>query len=542
MSDFLAQFSIKAKILALVVLALIGMVIMTAMSVVQMDKVYRSADYGNVNTVPSLVVLDDLRYKFLMVRVYVNKFALATTDQEKAAMEEKLNASRAGVRQAGKNYESLVVDDTDKGMLQRTMQRYAEYETKAEEVITAVKAGDMEASKQANGAAAKLVDGIQTSIDEQFTYNVKLGKQAAEDAQATKRMALGVSIGISVVAALVLGVIAMLVISGVVRSLGLASEAIVLIAQGDFTGRIDTRGADEVAKMMKALSAAQGKLKETMNGIVGSAQSVAATAEELATSTQEVSSSIEQQVDATANAAATVEQLTVSINHIADNAKLASTRANDAGSKAKDGKGDVEGASRLVTQVNERVAQSASDMESLADLAQQIGSIATVIKEVADQTNLLALNAAIEAARAGEQGRGFAVVADEVRKLAERTTQSATEISTMIGRIQSGASEATNSMRSSRDVVANVVSASERASNTISAVEARAAEVVSTIGDIALATQEQSQASTNMAKRVEAIAQMSEENRATVDSVAQAAQGLAGIAEQLQVSMSQFRF
>ncbi|MBV8658515.1 MAG: methyl-accepting chemotaxis protein [Burkholderiales bacterium] len=542
MSDFLGQFSIKTKILALVVLALAGMAMMIAVSVKQMNKVYEAADVGNSNTVPSLVVLDDLRYKFLMVRVSVSKFILASTDQEKSTAEEKLNASRAGVRQAAKNYEPLISDDTDKGMLQRTMQRYAEYETKTESVVAAVKANDVEQAKQLSAAAAQLVDGIQASIDEQFAYNVKLGKKASEDALATKHMALTVLLGISLAVAAVLSVIALMVVGGIVRSLRAASSAMTLISKGDFTGHIDTRGGDEIAGMMKALSAAQASLKETMAGIVNSAQSVAATAEELATSTEQVSASIEQQVDATSNAAATVEQLTVSINHIADNARLASTRANDAGSKAKDGKGDVEGASRLVTQVNERVTQSAGDMENLSNLAQQIGSIVTVIKEVADQTNLLALNAAIEAARAGEQGRGFAVVADEVRKLAERTTSSATEISSMITRIQNGASDAMNSMRASREVVADVVSASERASGTISSVEQSAAEVVSTIGDIALATQEQSHASTNMAKRVEAIAQMSEENRATVDSVAQAAQGLAGIAEQLQVTMSQFRF
>ncbi|WP_039756604.1 methyl-accepting chemotaxis protein, partial [Chromobacterium haemolyticum] len=124
-----------------------------------------------------------------------------------------------------------------------------------------------------------------------------------------------------------------------------------------------------------------------------------------------------------------------------------------------------------VRKVNDSVAASANNLESLSEQAQMISSIATVIKDVADQTNLLALNAAIEAARAGESGRGFAVVADEVRKLAERTTGSATEITETIDKIQAGAKEAVNSMRSSREIVSQVVESSEQVSITISSVE-----------------------------------------------------------------------
>ncbi|NHR08314.1 methyl-accepting chemotaxis protein [Chromobacterium haemolyticum] len=384
----------------------------------------------------------------------------------------------------------------------------------------------------------QIVDDIMSQI---VDINVKLADQSLKDSIAKYEQERNVVIGVLVAAVIVLLALGVMIQNGIVGSLKKGMAALFQLGSGDLTGEIEVQGKDEVAQMMQSLSDTQKKLRVTVGDIINSASSVAATAEELAASTEQVSASIGQQVNATSSAAASIEELTVSIDQCSNNASLADSQASAAGSQAKIGNKEVQDSTHQVRKVNDSVAASANNLESLSEQAQMISSIATVIKEVADQTNLLALNAAIEAARAGEQGRGFAVVADEVRKLAERTTGSATEITQMIAKIQAGAKEAVDSMRSSRHIVSQVVESSEHVSTTISSVEQSAEGVVGAISDIAMAMQEQRQASTELATRVEAIAQMSKENGIAVEVFSQATRELAVVAERLQQTTLAFK-
>ncbi|WP_052717589.1 methyl-accepting chemotaxis protein [Chromobacterium vaccinii] len=547
MIQLLAQFSIRAKIFGLIVLGVLAALIIGVNGIFGASSMFDLTKDMHDNALKPVYLLgqaarqalyvsrSDYRYIAESEKPVMDQ-VLATRDKQAASMKSFLDQYRQT---------SLTPPEVDG--LKRFDAAWAAMEGPCKQVrdLSYTDIGNGENNKKALALMTKqcrpLFNAADAILTELSDINIKLADKALDDAQGKYQALRTMSITVLVVGLVVLAALGLAIQAGIVGSLKQACLAMEKMGGGDLTGEVKVSGRDEIAVMMRSLADTQQRLRTTVGEIIRSAASVAATSEQLAASTEQVSASIGQQVNATSSAAASIEELTVSIDLCASNADQANEQAAEAGQQAKAGNKDVQDSTVRVKRVNESVSSSADSLESLSDQAQQIGSIATVIKDVADQTNLLALNAAIEAARAGEQGRGFAVVADEVRKLAERTTSSAQEITNMIGKIQDGAREAVDGMRSSREIVADVVVAAENASATISTVEERAAGVVSAINEIAMAVGEQRQASTELAGRVEAIAEMSKENGIAVDVFSQATRELAVVAEKLQQTTMAFR-
>jgi methyl-accepting chemotaxis protein len=311
-----------------------------------------------------------------------------------------------------------------------------------------------------------------------------------------------------------------------------------LAASGDLTVAIpNARAGSLLGNLSRMLTA----IRQMVGEISTKSAIVRQTAEGISTSSSQVAEASHRQADSTSSMAAAIEELTVSINHISELARDTEQYSSSAAQLAQGGEARVAEAAREMALISEQTSAAAGMIRSLESRANEISKITEVIKEIAAQTNLLALNAAIEAARAGEQGRGFAVVADEVRKLAERTSAATEEISEMTGAIQGDTCSAVATMDRALPQVERGVELAHQAEQSLREIREGANTTLERIRDVALATQEQSAASTAIAQQVESIAQMVEETSASTEATAASANELDLIAKELGGLVSRFR-
>ena len=313
------------------------------------------------------------------------------------------------------------------------------------------------------------------------------------------------------------------------------------IAAGDFTQHIEARGHDEIGRLLQAFAAMQAQLRQLMQQIREAADRVAASTGQLKASASDVAGSSQEQSDAITSMASSVEQMSSSIMQIADNAGQAEQIAQESVTRARESTRIIDNAVEAMGRIADTVRETADTVETLGEHSESISSIAGTIREIADQTNLLALNAAIEAARAGEQGRGFAVVADEVRKLAERTAHSTHEISELISAIQAGTRAAVNKMNQGVAEVGQGVELAATATESIQALHQGAESVSRAVAGINDAIREQSAASHSVASAVEQIAGQVERNSTEARNTASAADDLQSLAGQLHSNVGRFR-
>ena len=360
-----------------------------------------------------------------------------------------------------------------------------------------------------------------------------------DKAYSKNAMLLG---GISLALLIMLSLVGWQISASILRQLGgepaLAVSVMRQVASGDLTASL---GSPPAGSLLGALGSMVESLQQLIREIDNDANRLVGNAKQIADASDDVARSAEQQSDATSAMAAAIEELTVSSNHISDSARETSRDTTQAVQLSSQGTERVARASQAIEQISHTVSDASSRIHALEERAQQVSSIANVIKDIAGQTNLLALNAAIEAARAGEQGRGFAVVADEVRKLAERTSLATTEIEQTIIGIQNDTVGAVEAMNTALPEVEAGVQLADSATESLRAIEAGARRTLDRVADVADATHEQSAASTSIAQRVEQIANMVEATTETIRGTAATAHQLENIAISLKVLIGKFK-
>ncbi len=312
-------------------------------------------------------------------------------------------------------------------------------------------------------------------------------------------------------------------------------------AEGDLSVQMDVQTEDEIGKLYKGFNIAVANTHKIIFSVFEAVQATASASNEISASTEEMAAGAQEQTSQTAEVASAIEEMTKTIMETTKNSASASETAKNSGAIAKEGGKVVAETIQGMIRIADVVNKSAETVKTLGKSSDQIGEIIQVIDDIADQTNLLALNAAIEAARAGEQGRGFAVVADEVRKLAERTTKATKEIASMIKQIQKDTKGAVASMEEGTKEVENGKHLADKAGESLKQIIKGAEEVVDMSTQVAAASEEQSSAAEQISKNVEAISYVTQERASGIQQIARASEDLNRLTVNLQDLISRFK-
>ncbi|MBI3600300.1 MAG: methyl-accepting chemotaxis protein [Nitrospinae bacterium] len=397
--------------------------------------------------------------------------------------------------------------------------------------------------KDEKGKIEKLVEDRTKEIQQ----HVKSRKGEAENQLAAFksttwkniiRMVVVALINIAAIVAILIFFMRLSVIKPIQETVKMAEN----IADGDLSGHeIDIKTEDEIGTLGKALNRMKNNLKDMISKVKESAGEVAVGSEDIFKLSDSASSGAEKQTSQITQVVTAVEEMSSTVAEVAKNSADAANSANKAKESAAAGSKVVQSSIEGMERIAKSVEGSAKTIEELGRSSNQIGEIVAVIDDIADQTNLLALNAAIEAARAGEQGRGFAVVADEVRKLAERTTKATKEIADMIKKIQKDTADAVSAMNEWNREVKNGVELSNRAGESLKQIVGLVQNVTDMINQIATATEEQSAASEEITSNIEDIAKVSKDTAGGASRSSEASKNLRKLAENLQRLVEQFR-
>lgn len=476
--------------------ALIGALMLTlgVFALSQMSKIRNAGDQIFQISVPSIQSLDRLtdesiRLRVLSYRLLINREAdLQQKNLELFALRNKEIGDAQAI------YEKLMDSPEERSAYGQYVQLLTQYRRledrmkdlsragKVDELSALINSETLDNSVQMNAALAKLVE-----------IN---GQQLRETNQAAANeysSAFNLVVGVLIVSTILTLLFAWLLTRSITQPISAALEAAETIAEGNLTRPIKVDGTDEAGRLLQAMQKMQENLRDTLVRISGSATQLASAAEELNAVTDESARGLTQQNNEIEQAATAVNQMTSAVEEVARNAISTSDASKNATTSAGDGRDLVMETVSAIERMSGDVQSTADMIGNLANESRDIGKVLDVIRGLADQTNLLALNAAIEAARAGEAGRGFAVVADEVRALAHRTQQSTSEIERMINSIQGGTEHAVNSMRNSTERTESTLSIAKGAGLALDTINTAIVEINERNLVIASAAEEQAQ-------------------------------------------------
>ena len=494
--------------------------------------------------VPTVESIGTMRLAFLDIQVAVPGHIAAYNENEKKELDARITASQQTFATTLADYEKIAASSGQKNLdlLAADRKAYEEFVKFLTPVLEKSRNSEVGNAKELFNEGKPIIAKLNESLVAHAAYSKELASEQSQSADATFSGGNTLLMASSLLGMLFLGGLSFVLNRSISRGLSSMEQTVARVeADLDLTARVPVRRDDEIGKMGVALNRLLDRLQSNLKTVAEMAGHLSQSADNLSEASQQVADSSEAQSSAASSMAAGVEELTVSINHVGDRATHTRERVAYAGKLATEGEGVVVKTVEDIDAIALSVSSSAELINRLEAQSREIASVVNVIKEVADQTNLLALNAAIEAARAGEQGRGFAVVADEVRKLAERTGNSTREITDTIGVMRDGAQAASSAMMNAVEQVTASVSRASGACDMIRKIGEGSREAVGMVSEITDAIHEQSASSTSVAQSVERIAQMAEQSTAAAQGSADTAQQLNSLAQEMRMITDQYK-
>jgi methyl-accepting chemotaxis protein len=510
-------------------------------ALLQMSNMRAQSDQVDDNWLPSVMAVGDMSQDMLRLRALTMRLLINRDPQAQAQNVSKINELKSVLDQAQQRYDTLIVLPEDRVLFDRFKAAERKYLQFQSQVMAEATQGRVEeAAAILNGEMNPLADEITVALKELVALNQNNANRATEAGRQVfyqSRVWVGVMIGVT---ALITIGLALLLTRSIVLPLSQSLKVAEVVAGGDLTGVISITGKDEPARLLHALKSMQQNLRETIQRISDSSSQLASASEELSCVTEDATRGLHQQSLEIEQAATAVNQMTAAVEEVASNAAATSQASRESDRIAQHGREQVHQTVLSIQSLAEDVTTNVTQVEDLAQKVYGITKVLDVIRAIAEQTNLLALNAAIEAARAGEAGRGFAVVADEVRALALRTQQSTREIEQMIAGIQQGTDLAVSSMQHSNSRARSTLEAAKAAGDALEDIASAFTLINERNIVIASASEEQAAVAREVDRNLTNIRDLALQSSAGANQTSAASQELSRLAVDLNTMVARF--
>ncbi|NRH41375.1 methyl-accepting chemotaxis protein [Pseudomonas sp. Snoq117.2] len=517
------------------------LLVLAVTSAVGLNSLYQAEQDVETNWMASIAQTAKMDSLVLRLRLETLRMVASEDEQMKQTAAATITQARGQLQKEVAAYQALVASPEEQRLADAVSAGVKAYDARLDEIVAIARTRPAsEGTAYVNANIRPLTNDLQEKIVALGDFNQRGAKQAGELANQTYSRNLWLLGIISAVAVVLTVVLAVLYTRSILQPLRQVLAINKRIAEGDLRVAAQATGRDEMADLMRATVQMQQTLRDTVSHIGEASTQLASAAEEMNAVTDEASRGLQRQNGEVEQAAAAVNEMTAAVEEVARNAASASTSAQQSERSTGLGAARVTETVNAIHSLTSTVSHTSEQIVALAGQAQGIATVVDVIRGIAEQTNLLALNAAIEAARAGEQGRGFAVVADEVRALAHRTQESTREIEQMIGGIQSGSEGAVQAMQRSRDEATATLKIANEAGAALEEIARSITEINERNFLIATASEEQAQVARSVDQNLVSIRDLSMQTSAGAHQTAAAAHEVSRLAVDMNRLVGRF--